>query len=318
MSPQEIAALQKESGGLKALEASQQVTKEAQAAGATLDEQEYLRKMVEANRAKEAADKYSKSANIAEASMLREGQDVATAQRLSKTGQQAQAAGRTEALANTVLPPDSAASAANTAAGKIPFKGIDDAELQRMQEANQAPMTSDDIVKAAEEATPAKQRKGFSNDDLLTLGLSLLASKSPNFMTALGEAGLATVAGKKDREKLEREQTMIDAELGYKKAKTKEAEAAASLIERGGKEKKMELEAEKMIQNHMSDWMKSNEGKFAGVGADAAAARKREEERVRTAIYARFGISPIMSPTSASSGVRLSASDSELINKYLR
>ena len=318
MSPQEIAALQKESGGLKALEASQQVTKEAQAAGATLDEQEYLRTMVEANRAKEAADKYSKSANIAEASMLREGQDVATAQRLSKTGQQAQAAGRTESIANTVLPPDSAAPAANTAAGKIPFKGIDDAELQRMQEANQSPMTSDDIVKAAEEVTPAKERKGFSNDDLLTLGLNLLASKSPNFMTALGEAGLATVASKKDREKLEREQTMLDAELGYKKAKTKEAEAAASLIERGGKEKKMEVEAERLIKDHMSDWLKSNEGKFAGVGADAAAARKREEDRVRTAIYARFGISPIMSPTSASSGVRLSASDSELINKYLR
>jgi hypothetical protein len=171
-------------------------------------------------------------------------------------------------------------------------------------------MTSDDIVKAAEEVTPAKERKGFSNDDLLTLGLNLLASKSPNFMTALGEAGLATVASKKDREKLEREQTMLDAELGYKKAKTKEAEAAASLIERGGKEKKMEVEAERLIKDHMSDWLKSNEGKFAGVGADAAAARKREEDRVRTAIYARFGISPIMSPTSASSGVRLSASDS--------
>lgn len=316
MSPQEIAALQKESGGLKALEASQQVTKEAQAAGATLEEQEYLRKMVEANRAKEAADKYSKSANIAEASMLREGQDVATAQRLSKTGQQAQATGRVDALADKASPTNNAA--AGVAPGTIPFKGIDDAELKRMQEANQSPMTSDDIVKAAEEVTPAKERKGFSNDDLLTLGLNLLASKSPNFMTALGEAGLATVASKKDREKLEREQTMLDAELGYKKAKTKEAEAAASLIERGGKEKKMEVEAERLIKDHMSDWLKSNEGKFAGVGADAAAARKREEDRVRTAIYARFGISPIMSPTSASSGVRLSASDSELINKYLR
>ena len=217
MSPQEIAALQKESGGLKALEASQQVTKEAQAAGATLDEQEYLRKMVEANRAKEAADKYSKSANIAEASMLREGQDVATAQRLSKTGQQAQATGRAESLANTVLPPDSAAPAGGVAPGTIPFKGIDDAELQRMQEANQAPMTRDDIVKAAEDVTPVKERKGFSNDDLLTLGLSLLASKSPNFMT----------------------------------------------------------------------------------GAEGPLARQREEDRVRTAIYASLGITPIMRSQSA-------------------
>jgi hypothetical protein len=299
MSPQEIAALQKESGGLKALEASQQVTKEAQAAGATLDEQEYLRKMVEANRAKEAADKYSKSANIAEASMLREGQDVATAQRLSKTGQQAQATGRVDALADKALPTNNAAPAGGVAPGTIPFKGIDDAELQRMQEANQAPMTKDDIVKAAEEATPAKERKGFSNDDLLTLGLSLLASKSPNFMTALGEAGLATVAGKKEREKLERDQAMIDAELGYKKAKTKEAEAQASYIERGSKEKKLELEAEKMIQNHMSDWMKSMEGKMGALGAEGPLAKQREEDRVRTAIYASLGITPIMRSQSA-------------------
>jgi hypothetical protein len=40
---------------------------------------------------------------------------------------------------------------------------------------------------------------------------------------------------------------MIDTELGFKKAKTKEAEASAALIERGGKEKTMALEAEKMI-----------------------------------------------------------------------
>jgi hypothetical protein len=315
MSKADIAALQKDTSGLKALEATQQATKEAQAAGATLEEQEYLRKMIEANRASQVP---SKASQIAEASLLREGQDVATAQRLAQAGGKTQAAGRTEALANTVLPPDSAAPAANTAAGKIPFKGIDDAELQRMQEANQAPMTSDDIVKAAEEATPAKERKGFSNDDLLTLGLSLLASKSPNFMTALGEAGLATVAGKKEREKIAREQTMIDTELGFKKAKTKEAEASAALIERGGKEKTMALEAEKMIQSHMADWMKSNEGKFAGINQDGGLAKQREEDRVRTAIYASLGLPSIMRSTAASSGVGLSASDSALINKYLR
>ena len=299
MSAAEIEALQKQSGGLKALEASQQVTREAQAAGATLDEQEYLRKMVEANRAKEAADKYSKSANIAEASMLREGQDVATAQRLSKTGQQAQATGRVDALADKASPTNNAA--AGVAPGTIPFKGIDDAELQRMQEANQAPMTGDAIVKAAEEVTPAKERKGFSNDDLLTLGLNLLASKSPNFMTALGEAGLATVAGKKEREKIEREQTKSGVELDYMKARTKEAEAQASFIERGGREKKMELEAEKMIQNHMADWAKSMEGKMGALGAEGPLARQREEDRVRTAIYASLGIPSIIRPQSAAS-----------------
>jgi hypothetical protein len=303
MSAQEIAALQKESGGLKALEASQQVTKEAQAAGATLEEQEYLRKMIEANRAKEAAAKYSKSSEIAEASMLREAGDVANAQRLAQAGGKAQTAGRVDALADKAFPTNNAAPVVGVAPGAIPFKGIDDNELQRMQEANQAPMTRDDIVKAAEEATPAKERKGFSNDDLLTLGLNLLASKSPNFMTALGEAGLATVAGKKEREKIEREQTKSEAELGYVKARTKESEANAALIERGGKEKKMELEAEKMIQNHMSDWAKSMEGKMGALGAEGTMARQREEDRVRTAVYASLGLKNIMPTTSASSGV---------------
>jgi lysozyme family protein len=327
MTAEEIAALQKESAGLRSLEASQKSIKEAADAadaarmsGATADEARLLSEGVEqaaaAKKAAEAAKLPSAAEKISNASLLREADDVATAQRLMKTTEQAQTAGRAESLANTVLPTDSAA--ANAAAGKIPFKGIDDAELERMREANQAPMTSNDIVKAAEEATPAKERKGFSNDDLLTLGLSLLASKSPNFMTALGEAGLATVAGKKEREKTAREQTMIDAELGYKKAKAKEAEAAASLIERGGKEKKMELEAEKMIQSHMSDWMKSNEGKFAGINQDGGLAKQREEDRVRTAIYASLGLPSIMRSASASSGVGLSASDSALINKYLR
>ena len=312
MTAEEIAALQKESAGLRSLEASQKSIKEAADAadaarmsGATADEARLLSEGVEqaaaAKKAAEAAKLPSAAEKIARASEARELQDVATAQRLARTGENVQTTARAESLANTVLPPDSAAPVANTAAGKIPFKGIDDAELQRMQEANQAPMTGDAIVKAAEEVTPVKERKGFSNDDLLTLGLNLLASKSPNFMTALGEAGLATVAGKKEREKIEREQIKAEAELGYTKAKTKESEATSALIERGGREKKMELEAEKMIQNHMADWAKSMEGKMGALGAEGPLARQREEDRVRTAIYASLGIPSIIRPQSAAS-----------------
>ena len=296
MSKADIAALQKDTSGLKALEATQQATKEAQAAGATLEEQEYLRKMMEANRASQVP---SKASQIAEASLLREGQDVATAQRLAQTGERAQAAGRAESLANTVLPPDSAAPAANTAAGKIPFKGIDDAELQRMQEANQAPMTRDDIVKAAEDVTPAKERKGFSNDDLLTLGLNLLASKSPNFMTALGEAGLATVAGKKEREKTEREEAKLKGSEELQKAQAKYYGSYADAIERGAKEKDDVLLAEKAITDYMESWDKAMVNKMGSIGDPAA--RARVEEAYRQRIYAQKGITPIMGKQSASS-----------------
>lgn len=298
MSAAEIAALKNEQAGLRALENSQLAMKEAQSAGATLEEQEYLRKMMEANRAKQVP---SAAEKISEASLLREGQDVATAQRLAQTGGQVQTAARTGSLADKAFPAGDAATAP-VDPSKMPFKGIDSNEMERMQEANQAPITRENVVEAAKEATPAKERKGFTNDDLLTLGLSLLANKSPNFMTALGESGLAAVAGKKEREKTEREQTKSEAELGYMKARTKEAEATAALIERGGKEKKMELEAEKMIQNHMADWAKSMEGKMGALGAEGSLARQREEDRVRTAIYASLGLKNIMPSTPVSSG----------------
>jgi hypothetical protein len=60
------------------------------------------------------------------------------------------------------------------------------------------------------------------------------------------------------------------------------------------------------------------EGKMGALGAEGTMARQREEDRVRTAVYASLGLKNIMPSTSASSGVGLSASDSALINKYLR
>jgi len=294
MSKAEIAALKNEQAGLRALENSQLAIKDAQSAGATLDEQEYLRKMMEANRASQLPSAANK---ISDASLLREGQDVATAQRLAQTGQQAQTAGRVDALADRALPTSNAAPVAGVTDGAISFKGIDDNELQRMQEANQAPMTRDDLVEAAKEATPAKERKGFTNDDLLTLGLSLLASKSPNFMTALGEAGLATVAGKKEREKMEREDAKLKGSEELQRAQAKYYGAYAGAIERGAKEKNDELLAEKAITDYMANWDKSMANKTASMSDSTL--RTRAENDYRQRIYAQMGIKPIMGAQAA-------------------
>jgi lysozyme family protein len=147
------------------------------------------------------------------------------------------------------------------------------------------------VVDAAKEATPAKERKGFSNDDLLTLGLNLLASKSPNFMTALGEAGLATVAGKKEREKMEREEAKLKGSEELQKAQAKYYGAYAGAIERGAKEKNDELEAEKLVRQYMGDWEKNN--KIAALQDPTA--RLQEEARIRQQIYTSLGLTPIMS-----------------------
>jgi hypothetical protein len=248
----------------------------------------------EAAEARKTAEGWAKAE---EATTKADAQNLLANERFGQTNRAQGIATLTGATPATISESDAATAAANAAAAATPFKGVDANELQRMQEANQAPMTRDDLVEAAKEATPAKERKGFSNDDLLTLGLNLLASKSPNFMTALGEAGLATVAGKKEREKIEREQTKSEAELGYTKAKTKESEATSALIERGGREKKLELQAEQMIYDNLSKWEKSTAGSMASLNDPRA--KQREEDRLRTAIYASLGITPIMRPQSA-------------------
>jgi lysozyme family protein len=169
------------------------------------------------------------------------------------------------------------------------------------------------VVEAAKEATPAAERKGFNNDDLLTLGLSLLASKSPNFMTALGEAGLATVAGKKEREKIEREEAKLKGSEELQKAQAKYYGSYADAIERGAKEKNLELEAEKRIGDRMEAWDKAN--KIASIQDPMA--RLQEENRLRQQIYASLGIKPIMTGQ-AGSASGLSPADAQLVQKYLR
>jgi hypothetical protein len=289
----ETAAAKNEQAGLRALENSQLAIKDAQSAGATLDEQEYLRKMMEANRIKQttsAADK------ISDASLIREGEDVATAQRLMKTTEQAQAAGRADALA------DKALSATQQAPQTAPSYDPNKMEPVRFDEFNPSELSKPaekEVIDAAKEATPTKERKGFSNDDLLTLGLSLLASKSPNFMTALGEAGLATVAGKKEREKTEREEAKLKGAEELQKAQAKYYGAYAGAIERGAKEKNDELQAEQAVQKYMENWDKSMANKIGSVNDPAA--RVRAEEEYRQRIYAQLGITPIMGKQSASS-----------------
>jgi hypothetical protein len=154
------------------------------------------------------------------------------------------------------------------------------------------------VVEAAKEATPAKERKGFNNDDLLTLGLSLLANKSPNFMTALGEAGLATVAGKKEREKTEREEEKLKGSEELQKAQAKYYGAYAGAIERGAKEKNEQYQAEQLVQKHMESWEKNN--KIASIQDPMA--RLQEENRARQQIYANLGLKPIMAGQAAPAG----------------
>ena len=162
-----------------------------------------------------------------------------------------------------------------------------------------------DIVEAAKEVTPAKERKGFGDDDLLMLGLSLMANKSPNFMTALGEAGIQTLGAKREREKSETDKL-------YRDALIKQAERPAAEVQ--------------LIERY------KNDPKFREA-YDMFAASKREPQ-TREKLLSNWSTSPYLqlmykTPeeyikmaepafSGGASGSQLNASDQSLIQKYLR
>jgi hypothetical protein len=121
-----------------------------------------------------------------------------------------------------------------------------------------------ELIAAAKEATPTKERKGFGNDDLLMLGLSLLANKSPNFMTALGEAGIQTLGAKKEREKAETDLEYKDIMSKYYGSLGKKAEADAEQSKAGTKYNAAARQhAMDNIQREMSKWEQSLNGATA-------------------------------------------------------
>jgi hypothetical protein len=287
MSAAELAAAKNEQSGIKALEAAQQVTRDAQAAGATLEEQEYLRKMIEARRAAEGP---SKAAQIAQASQAREAVDVATAQRLAQTGQKAQAAGRVSALANETFPADTSADAASAVSGlgynPNKMEPVSPDEFGGIPEPVQ-----EKVVEAAKAVVPEKKGFSLSDEDYLSLGLRLMANKNPNFLVAAGESGLGALADKKEREK-------SATEKAYREAQTRYQSAYADALERGAKEKNISFEAEKEVNDYMANWDKNNKM----LALQDPTARMREEQRIREQIYASAGVKPIMAKQAAPAG----------------
>jgi hypothetical protein len=126
------------------------------------------------------------------------------------------------------------------------------------------------------------------------MGMNLMAGKSPYAMQNVGEAGLATAAAMQAQQKLGVEREAKQSEAQYRRSLGRQAEAYADAIERGAKEKNLELEAEKLVQQRMKDWGASIEGKVAK--PDVAAAK---EAQIRQTIYQYLGISPTMMQNSA-------------------
>ena len=238
-----IAALQRERQGIASLEAAQKTAQEAEAAaeaarmsGAMSGEANLAAQGVEAassaEKAAQAAKVPSAAERIARTSEAREAAHLNDVQNAARAMEGTQRAVQGTAIADTVM--NRGPNAAKKPMVKADPNVYDREDMEEGAAKFELP-EPDKIVKAAKEATPAKERKGFDDEDMLTLGLQLLAGKNPKFLGALGEAGLGTLAAKKAREKAETEKELVQAHREYYTGAGKKASAEAADLAAGTK-----------------------------------------------------------------------------------
>ena len=146
----------------------------------------------------------------------------------------------------------------------------------------------------AVEPEAAKKPSFDFNDFLIHSGLALAANKDPNALAAIGASGQAGLAALDAKQKMLADLEARTNEAEYRKAmgieakaKAKQAEAMAGAIERGAKEKNLQLEAEKLIAQELS------KDKFLNMPGQEAA-RAAREAQMRATIYRQLGIEPTM------------------------
>jgi hypothetical protein len=239
---------------------------EAETTGALSSEAKLAEDAEAARRAALSAEPPTKAAAIQQANELAQA-------RRAPVGKDLNPVGEASLLAGTELPLPSGATApaATTPAVSPQNVPVDQEGIAQILEANKDKPT-----------TAPSGFGGFFNDPMGILGLQLMASKNPNLLGALGEAGQGTAKYMSDLRKAEAEQ-------GYTSAKGAEAKALADLYNRGAKDRNMQLEAEKLVQQHMEKWA-TGPGKLASLQDKNAGAA--EEERIRQSIYRQLGITP--------------------------
>lgn len=143
--------------------------------------------------------------------------------------------------------------------------------------------SSNAIAAAAEAVTPPEKRKGMSKDDYLMLGLQLMANRSPRFLTALGESGIATLQARNARDKMALDERRGAADIDKDTASAEYYRAHAKSLGINNKDLTAALKAG---NDAYDDWAKSLEGmtEMSGARKDA----KRQEFIARA--MAQYGV----------------------------
>jgi hypothetical protein len=132
-----------------------------------------------------------------------------------------------------------------------------------------------------------------------------MANKSPNFMTALGEAGIQTLGAKREREKGETEKEYRAALIEQAKRPSNEVQ----LIEKYRDDPKFAEAYDKFVQSKREPQTRESMLKSWGASPFLQMTYTNPEDYIKMMSSAASG---------GASGSQLNASDQSLIQKYLR
>jgi hypothetical protein len=148
----------------------------------------------------------------------------------------------------------------------------------------------DKTGKSSEELKKQADDMGMDwNSFLVRFGLGLMAGESQYASVNAGKAGLGALDAQLAEQKAKQVQALNLSDIDYRKAASRKALAEADYLDRGAKDKNLQLQAETLVQQRMEKWL-SGPGKFAETISKGETAR--EEDRVRKAIYQQLGIQP--------------------------
>ena len=200
--------------------------------------------------ASEAAQRRALAAAAEERSAAQAARARATAQaeEAARAGATLQRGAEEAAYAGDVGRRASAVGAAATVPGTAePRPIVSDTPPPAVVPKDLTPKEQDKVIKAAKNAVDNPEAaEGWTKDDWLTLGFSLLANRSPYFTEALGTAGLQTLAGKQAREKAKEDKELRKAQIDKLKAEASyisETKAKSALYNRAVQLAKAQISA---------------------------------------------------------------------------
>lgn len=138
-----------------------------------------------------------------------------------------------------------------------------------------SPKQEKQIIAAAKEAVPEGiKTKGWTSEDWLTFGFSLLSSESPYFMNALGKAGAAVQPGRQAREKTGLEALKTKQDIESSKALARKYGAEAETLEAETKtDAALRMKAATLAQQELEKWQALPQN-FSVTPAQVAAKRQ--------------------------------------------